>query len=167
MRETVGGGASAQPANAGTVTRPDGSFELTGLPPGKLAITIGADSFHPRIESGLQADDDATIGPITIALTPLAPGEEPTLELVGIGVALSADGDALAVTRVIPGGGADAAGIVVGDHITAVDGAPVTALGLEGAIAQIRGNPGTTVTISLRRGKEIVPVVVERRPLKS
>jgi RNA polymerase sigma factor (sigma-70 family) len=165
MREAVGGGASAQPANAGTVTRGDGSFELTGLPPGRLSITIGADGFHARIENEPDADDGAELGPVTIALTPLAPGETPGTELVGIGAALTADGDALQVVRVIAGGGAEAAGITVGDRIVAIDGAAVTELGLEGSIAKIRGAAGTTVTISLRRGNQIVPIVVERRPL--
>jgi predicted metalloprotease with PDZ domain len=167
MREAPGGGASAQPANAGTVTRTDGTFELTGIPPGPLAITIGAGGFHPRIEAGMTATDGATLGPITIALTPLAPGEEPSLELVGIGVQLTPDGDALDVAKVIPGGGAEAAGIVVGDQVVAVDGAPVSAIGLDGAIARIRGNPGTTVVVTLRRAGQMIPVTVERRAIKA
>jgi RNA polymerase sigma factor (sigma-70 family) len=167
MREARGGGASAQPANAGTVTRDDGSFELTGIPPGPLSITIGADAFHPRIEAGMTATDGASIGPVTIALTPLGPGEQPTLELVGIGVQLAPDGDALRVGMVVPGGGAEAAGIVVGDHVVAVDGTPVTELGVDGAVARIRGTPGTTVAIALRRGDRVVALVVERRALKT
>ena len=39
MREARGGGASIEPANAGTVTRADGTFELTGIPAGPLAIS--------------------------------------------------------------------------------------------------------------------------------
>src|SRR5262249_50214464 len=158
-----GGGASVQPANAGTVTRVDGSFELTGIPPGPLSISVAAGDFHPRIEAAMTATDGATIGPITIGLTALAAGQAPTLELVGIGAALAADGDALRVNQVFPGSGAVTAGIVAGDHIIAVDGLPVGPLGLDGAIAKIRGVVGTTVALTLRRGDQTVQLVVERR----
>jgi len=165
MREANGGGASAQPANAGTVTRPDGTFELTGIPPGPLSIAISAGGYHPKIEAAMTAADGQALGPITIALTQLAEGEQPTLELVGIGTALAADGDALRVDRVIAGSGAEAAGIVAGDHVTAIDGIPVAPLGVEGAVAKIRGVAGTTVAITLRRGDQTIQLVVQRRKL--
>ncbi|HEU0031506.1 MAG TPA: carboxypeptidase regulatory-like domain-containing protein [Kofleriaceae bacterium] len=167
MREAGRGGASAQPANAGTVTREDGTFELTGIPPGPLSITIGAGGYHPKIEAGLTATDGATLGPLTIALTKLAPGEQPTLELVGIGVKLAAHDDALRVEMVIAGSGAEAAGIVAGDEIVAVDGIEAVKLGVEGAVAKIRGVAGTTVSVTLRRPGGLVPLVVERRKLRA
>jgi hypothetical protein len=55
------GGASAQPANAGTVTRADGTFELTGIPPGSFSITVAAGGHHPRIEGGLVAAEAARV----------------------------------------------------------------------------------------------------------
>jgi C-terminal processing protease CtpA/Prc len=79
----------------------------------------------------MTASDGGSLGPLTIALTKLADGEHPSLELIGIGVQLAADGDALRVQRVIAGGGAAAAGIVVGDRLVAVDGVSVTPLGVE------------------------------------
>jgi RNA polymerase sigma factor (sigma-70 family) len=167
LREGLGGGASAQPANAGTVTRADGTFELTGIPPGPLSISIGAGEFNPKIQAGMTAVDGQTIGPITIALTPVIPGEQPKLELVGIGVALAPDGDALKVTMVVPGGGAEAAGIVQGDHVVSVDGAPTKELGIDGAVARIRGQEGTTVAIGVSRGDKVVVLPVERRKLET
>jgi RNA polymerase sigma factor (sigma-70 family) len=166
MREARGGGASAQPSNTGTVSRPDGSFELTGIPPGPLSITIAAGDYHPKIEAGMTAADGATLGPITLALTRVAPGEQPSLELVGIGIALSGQGDALRVNGVFAGSGAEAAGIVVGDEVIAVDGLPVAPLGVDGAVAKIRGVAGTTVAITLRRGDKTVQLVVQRRKLR-
>ena len=167
MREARGGGASPQPANAGTVTRADGTFELTGIPPGPLSITIGAGEHHPRIEAGLVAAEGAVLGPLTIRLRPLAPGETPTLELVGIGAQLAADPEGLRVERVFPGSGAEAAGLVAGDHIIAVEGAGVDGLGMDGAIALIRGAPGTSVRITLRTGGKDRELSIERRPLAS
>ena len=139
MREALGGGASASPANAGTVTRADGTFELTGLPPGPVSITVAAGGFHPRIEAGLTAYDGASLGPLRVALTALAPGEAPNLELVGIGAALRADPDGLRVTQVFPDSGAQRAGLVEGDLIIEVDGASTVELGMDGSIGRIRG----------------------------
>jgi RNA polymerase sigma factor (sigma-70 family) len=166
MREGAGGGASAQPANAGTVTRQDGTFELTGIPAGPFTVSVGGGGYNPRLEGGLVASDGGNVGPIKIALKKLAEGETPKIELVGIGVKLSADGDALKVDFVVPESGAAAAGVTAGDHIVAIDGVPVTTLGMDGAVARIRGVARTTVAVSIKRGEQIVPLVVERRPLR-
>ena len=167
MREARGGGASAQPANAGTVTRADGTFELAGIPPGPVSITIGAGGFHPKIEAGMTASDGGKLGPLTITLVKLKDGEQPRTELVGIGVKLVSGEDGLLVEAVIPNGGAETAGIAAGETLVAVDGIPVTQLGLDGAIAKIRGVEGTTVAITVRRGGKTVPVVVTRKKIST
>jgi len=161
------GGSSATPSNSGTVTRGDGTFELTGLPPGRVAITIDAGEYHPKIEGGMTATDGGSIGPITIGLTKLKPGEEPTLELVGIGIALGGAAEGLVVNKVFAGSGAEAAGIVAGDLVTAIDGASTVDLGVSGAVARIRGQPGTTVTLTVKRKDQLLPIVCERRKLKA
>ncbi len=166
MREAPGGGASAQPANAGTVTRADGTFELTGIPPGPVSITVAAGGFHPRVEAGMTATDGGELGPLAIQLTKLAEGEQPATELVGIGVKLAPDGDALRVDLVVPGSGAEAAGIVAGDRVVAVDGLPITQLGMEGAVARIRGVVGTKLAVSIAREGRVVQLVVERKKLQ-
>ncbi len=167
MREARGGGSSVQPANAGTVTRQDGTFELTGIPPGPLSITVAGGGFHPKIEAGMTATDGAKLGPLTIKLVALKAGETPQLELVGIGVKLSANGKVVVVEAVIPGGGAEAAGIVAGDEVVAVDGIPVTESGLDGAVAKIRGVEGTTLSVTLQRNGKPVTLVVTRKKLKA
>lgn len=168
MREARGGGASAQPSNAGTVTREDGTFELTGIPPGPVSITIGAGGFHPKIEAGMQASDGAKLGPVTITIVKLKPGEQPTLELVGIGVKLNAMGpDGLLVEGVIPGGGAADVGIVAGDELVEIDGLAVDELGFDGTIAKIRGVEGTTVSVTIRRAGKLVTLVVPRKKLRA
>jgi hypothetical protein len=163
-RESIGGagGASVAPSNAGTVTRDDGTFELTGVPAGPVSLSVVAGEFNPKIEGGLTAVDGQTLGPIALALTPLD-GEAPKLELVGIGLALVPDGDARRVDRVIEGGSAGDAGVVAGDRVSAVDGAPVSELGLGGAIARIRGVEGTTVRIALLREPPVELTIVRRK----
>jgi len=166
-REASSGGASIQPANAGTISKPDGTFELTGIPPGLLSVTISALGFNPRIESGMTASDGATLGPLAIGLTRLADGAQPATELVGIGIVLAAEGDELRVQRVIAGGGAEAAGITVGDRVSAIDGQPVAPLGVDGAVSKIRGVEGTTISVTVHRGDQQIPLIVTRRKLKA
>ncbi|HEY4059543.1 MAG TPA: PDZ domain-containing protein, partial [Kofleriaceae bacterium] len=89
----------------------------------------------------------------------------PTTELVGIGVQLAADNDALVVSKVFPGSGALAAGMVNGDRIVALDGVLVTDLGMEDAIAHIRGVPGTTIVVTVKRGEQVTPLTVERKKI--
>ena len=163
-REGDSGGASAQPANAGTLTREDGSFVLAGIPPGPFSLSIEAADYNPRLEAGLAATDGKELGPLRIALQKLAPGEQPKIELVGIGVKMSADDEVLRVDMVVPDSGAADAGIVVGDRITGIDGIPVTTLGLDGAVTRIRGLPGTTVSVTVQRGGRTF--VVTRKPLR-
>lgn len=167
IREGRGGGASPQPVNTGAVSRTDGGFELAGVRPGPFALSIYADGYHPKIEAGLTARDGDDLGPLTIELQPLRDGEVPRLDIVGIGARLSSDVDALVVDEVMAGSGAEAAGIVAGDRVVAVDGIAVTQLGLDGAIARIRGREGTTVAITLDRGGARLDLVVSRRRLRT
>jgi RNA polymerase sigma factor (sigma-70 family) len=166
-RESRGGGASAAPANTGVVTDGSGGFVLAGIPPGPLSITVGAGDFDPKIVSVGAASDGDALGPVTVEMSPIAPGAEPKIEVIGIGVALAADGNALRVDRVIAGGGAAAAGIVVGDEIVSVDGASAADLGVDGAVAKIRGVEGTTVAIGLQRKGEVVVVQCVRVKLRA
>lgn len=160
-----GEGASALPTSSSAVTDDDGSFELSGLPPGAASVVAAAFQHNSRIVGGLQVSDGARLGPITIALTPLAEGEKPKIELAGIGAVLSAADDGLRITQLIEGGGAADAGMAVGDVITAIDGQPVLELGMNGAIQRIRGVVGTTVTLSVRRGDRVTEVVATRKKI--
>ena len=106
------------------------------------------------------------IGPVQIGLKKLAPGETPKIDLVGIGVKLAADGDTLKIEEVVAGGGAADAGMLAGDRITSIDGIPLTELGMQTAIARIRGVAGTTIVVAFLRGETPMQVVVTRKALR-
>ncbi len=69
--------------------------------------------------------------------------------VVGIGVELA--GIPPLVTEVITGSPAAQAGVLVGDRVTAVDGADTSALGPASTFDLINGDEGTSVTLELTR----------------
>ncbi len=137
-----------------TATGPDGRFELSGLPARPLSILVQAEGHHARILSGLTPPEGGALGPVTVELSPVEAGEEPRVELAGIGVQFAPRGEALRILAVVPGGGAAEVGLQIGDEILAVDGRPVSELGMEGSAQAIRGPEGSTVTLRVRRGPD-------------
>ena len=163
----VGGGALPVPVVASTTTDAGGGFVLGGIAPGLRSVYAIAYRYHGRILSGLDVKDGATLGPVEIALTKLKEGEEPKLELTGIGAVLTPQGEAMLIGRVLPGGGAAEAGLGPGDAILAVDGVPVVKLGFNGSIQKIRGPEGTTVLLAVRKaGGEEIQLEVFRRKIR-
>lgn len=147
-------GTSAVPAVSSTSTDGQGRFTLVGLSPGERSLTVVAASHHGRIVSGVQIPDSGDPDPVEIELSPVEKGEEPELELAGIGAVLSAQGDAMVINKVVPSGGAAEVGLAVGDGILRIDGRPVTDLGFEGCIQRIRGPEGTKVALWVRRASD-------------
>ena len=169
--EAALGGASASAVQllASTTTDSEGRFELRGLSTGPRSIFVAAFDHHRRLISGLAVDEGGDIGPLIIDLRRVAEGEEPTLELTGIGAVLSIQGDALVIGRVIEGGGAAEAGLVSGDGILEVDGVSVVDLGFGGSIEHIRGPENTSVRLTVRRAvtNQIEVIVVPRRRISA
>ncbi|HEU4384121.1 MAG TPA: carboxypeptidase regulatory-like domain-containing protein [Anaeromyxobacteraceae bacterium] len=161
----AGAGASVIALRGEAAAGPDGRFELNGLPSRPLSILVQAEGHHARILSGLVPPEGGVLGPVTVELSPVEAGEEPRVELAGIGVQFTPRGEALRIMAVLPGGGAAEAGLLVGDEILAVDGRPVSELGMEGSAQAIRGPEGSTVTLRVRRGPDGAPseVTVWRR----
>lgn len=80
---------------------------------------------------------------------------------VGITITLAEDGY-IDVQQVTAGGTAEAAGILPGDVLVAVDGQDCAVLGISGTRDLVRGEEGTTVTLTIRRGEESLDFEVER-----
>ncbi|MEM7137768.1 MAG: S41 family peptidase [Myxococcota bacterium] len=98
---------------------------------------------------------------LTSALDPhsvfLDPQEYAILEsdaegrFAGVGVEVSARDGWLTVLAVFEGGPADAAGLRPGDRFLAIDGKDARDIRLYDAVQAIRGEPGTTVDVAIRR----------------
>ncbi len=166
VRDTTTYSGHGMPATLGALTGADGQFELAGIPPGPFTVTISAEHHHSRIE-WRTADERADPSPIVASLAPLAAGAEPHTDYVGIGITSTSDGDDILIEMVTPGGGAEAAGIKAGDRIVTIDGVAAAEIGEPASVARIRGMPNTTVTLGIRRGDQVVAVVVTRSQVQS
>ncbi len=87
---------------------------------------------------------------------------------VGIGITISvrADGAGFDILKVEPGSGAEEAGILAGDILTAVEGESAAELGTDGAAALIRGLEGTEVHVTVLRDGETLELMPQRRKLE-
>jgi carboxyl-terminal processing protease len=85
-------------------------------------------------------------------------------EIVGIGVKVELDPATgyIDVHATVPGSPAEQAGIAPPDKIVTVNGKLYKGLGLESAVADIRGKAGEPVTLSILRGDKLVSVRVVR-----
>ena len=83
---------------------------------------------------------------------------------VGIGVEITIKYEPLSVqvTDLLPGSGAEAAGIAIGDYLTAVDGATLAELGVDGMKRALSGEVGTEVLVTVLRGEEEMTLPVTR-----
>lgn len=79
--------------------------------------------------------------------------EDMSGEIIGIGVQVLFDRleNTCLIESVNFGSGAEAAGILPGDYIIAVDDMPVSELGYEKTISAVRGEEGTRVKITVKR----------------
>ncbi|TVS06548.1 MAG: PDZ domain-containing protein [Cyanobium sp. PLM2.Bin73] len=85
-------------------------------------------------------------------------------ELSGVGIQLSLDQDTkeLVVVAPIKGSPASRAGVLPKDVITAIDGQSTKGMSTEDAVRLIRGQVGTTVTLTLRRNTQTLEVPLTR-----
>jgi carboxyl-terminal processing protease len=84
----------------------------------------------------------------------------------GVGVWLNMEAGAAKVVSVLSGGPASAAGIAVGDVVTAVDRKPVKGLTLDEIAQKIQGRVGTRVRLEvIRAGKQQLSFALQREKL--
>jgi hypothetical protein len=164
-------GPSALPVRALAIAGADGLFELGGVPPGPNSLYASAEGHHARILSGLDVREGESRGPVTIELTPLAAGEDPKLELTGIGAVLAPRRESLVIVSVLPMGGATEAGLAPGDEVLRIDGTLVTDMDFVAAVNLIRGTENSAVVLGVRKRSDPqhaeLRVVVYRRLVRN
>lgn len=171
-RISLEGRLSASPSgallSASAATNSKGYFELGGLSSSLCSMTIVAADHNTRIVSGILVPEGGSAGPLTVELSKTKEGEEPRIELTGIGAVLSAKDDVLVLGDVVPGGGAAEAGLMPGDTLLQIDGQSVVELGFEQSIQRIRGPEGSQVALVVRKGGTGEPVLIQvtRRRIK-
>ncbi len=160
---------TAVPISSVAITDGAGRFVLGGLAPGEHSVLVAAAEHHGRIAGPFAVRGSESVGPTRIELTKTKPGEKPSIELFGIGAVLTPQGEVLLIGKVLPGGGAEEAGVKPGDVVHAVDGIAVGELGFQGSIQRIRGPEGTQVTLTLARGGKLplVDLAVSRRRIRT
>lgn len=147
----VAGGMGTLSLHFDAISDEQGLFVIDGLAPGTVSLHVSAEGYHSHVTPRVSVNEGDT-EPLEVTLRKTGPGEEPKIELVGIGAVLSGRGDALVLGEVIPGGGAAEAGLVPGDAIVTVDGALVTRLGFPESVGRIRGPEHSIVLLGVRRG---------------
>ncbi len=80
--------------------------------------------------------------------------EETHKNYVGVGFATDPRAAPITIDYLFDGSPADRAGLVPGDRIVAIDGTAVDTLAREQAIERIKGEPGTSVRLTIERGGE-------------
>ncbi|MBF5042532.1 MULTISPECIES: carboxypeptidase regulatory-like domain-containing protein [Myxococcaceae] len=150
-----GGGALSVRLDARTDA--SGAFALEGLAPGRATLVASLAGHHTRLLSGVPVERGQASAPVRIELTATKPGEEPSVELMGIGVVLAARDDMLVVGEVMAGGGGAEAGLSPGDGILSIDGQPVAQVGFSGAVGLIRGPEDSRVLLGVQRGAALAP----------
>lgn len=80
----------------------------------------------------------------------------------GVGIEIGVQDNIVTVISPLVGSPADKAGLKAQDKIIAVDGEPTQGIGIDGAVARIRGDIGTSVTLTVLRDGEAIDISVVR-----
>ena len=84
---------------------------------------------------------------------------------IGVEVRWSAEDQTMTVTQLFDDGGAQEAGVKVGDLITSANGKLLSDIGYDAMVAEILGEADTTVTVTVLRGDEELSFTITRRKI--
>jgi hypothetical protein len=152
--------SSVVESRASTKTDRAGLYRLDGAPAGPFTLRVQQPGFRVRLLSGLRVSSGGTLTQ-DVTLTSVDGGA--AIELGGIGANLVQTPGGISLGSVFPGAPAERAGLRGGDHVLSVDGEDVQQMSLVDALQRLRGEAGTTVSVSVQRPTgEIVDVLITR-----
>lgn len=102
---------------------------------------------------------------IEITVTPDKSGKYDSYSKIGVTLSRPTVEGALLISKVIRNAPAYKAGLLKGDYVVAIDGQPVSGLTIETITNKIKGESGTEVTVSVRRGETVIDITVTRGPV--
>jgi len=140
------------------VTDAQGRFRIDDVSRGRRTLVASHPGYDTRLVSGVSVFPGSTTE-VRVELS-LRRGKTAGLKLSGIGAVLSEQGGKLTVVKTLPGSPAEAAGILGGDRVVAIDGKDYTSF--PEAIEAIRGVVGTPVRLKLNRAEAVITVDVIR-----
>ncbi len=144
---------------AGATTDEAGAYRLDGAPAGPFTLRVQKQGFRTKLVPGLRVDSGQTLTQ-EVALSAVSGGAG--MELAGIGAGLGQNADGIFVAQVFGGDPADRAGLRSGDHIVSIDGEDASNMSVADAVQRLRGQVGTSVGLSIRRGGSTIDMVIER-----
>lgn len=129
--------------------------EILKNDPSKLedALKGALDTFDPNTRYIMANDYQSTM-------------EKVVGNYVGIGITVTVDNGKMFISNPLPDSPAEKAGLLTGDLITSIDGKDVTNLDLDSVISLIRGNAGTSITVSVNRSGQSLDFTMERSEIK-
>lgn len=145
------------------MTDASGAYTLEGVPTtGPFSVQVSKDGYRTRILSGITARASSTAKADAALSTKSEGGGES--EFGGIGAVLGPVSGALGamVLQTTKDGPAQRAGVLAQDRILKIDGTPTDDLTINECIQRIRGEPGSAVTLWLKRADTEVQISVVR-----
>ena len=148
---------------AGAGSTPDHDPPATAGLLDDAANEIAGNSLQPVDRDALDtAAINAMLGAAGDQWGSWAQGPTHTGSYAGIGLWLRSDGGRLVVSQVVSGSPAQKAGVQVRDELRSVDDRTIKGLTVADVSASLRGRPGSTVSLVLRRGSALRSLTLAR-----
>ncbi len=162
------GGAVVRVMRGGRVlpearTKKDGSFTFATLPDGRTTLKISADGYKTVEIAGVDGSGSNELS-IEAPMTRGRAGDPE--QYVGIGAVIGPSDEGVVVLDAQKGSPA-ASALVKGDLLVEVDGERLRGMPVDEAMLLIRGAPGTTARLLVKKGGQdpVVQVLLERKSL--